>query len=175
MGTNAQLPRFCSEVDSVLLRDLRGEHLWVNPDFTLILEVLKHFRQAYQLSPHNTSGTFLLPEWTNYPFWRLTKGAVVIARYPRGTSAFTSPDWRALAGQSGNLTYGTQRTYRGPTRWPFVVIHFPCTVSCRPASSGRPHPRLAGQGQARQPVRVLRGDPAADGLLLRGLPPGLVH
>ena len=102
----AQLPRFCSEVDSVLLLDLRGEHLWVNPDFTIILVVLKHFRQAYQLSPHNTSGTCLLPEWLNYPFWRLTKGAVVIARYPRGTSAFTSPDWRALTGQSGNLFFG---------------------------------------------------------------------
>lgn len=178
VGNNAQLPRFCSEVDSIFDRDLRGEHLWVNPAFSKIYSILLHFLQAYHASPHNTSGTFLLPEWLDRPFWRLTKGAKLIARYPKGTRAFTSPDWRALGGArgKGEHTYGPQRVDRGVTRWPFVVIHFPCTVSRRSPVAGvlRDHATHPAR-QARPDVPTLRGDAAADRLLLRRLPAGIVR
>ena len=178
VGNNAQLHPYCSEVDSIFDRDLRGEHLWVNPAFTIIEAVLRHFLHAYRTSPHNTSGTFLLPEWTNYPFWRLTKGARLIARYPKGTRAFTSPDWHALGGArgTGEHTYGPQRVDRGVTRWPFVVIHFPCSVSRRSPAGGVRHDRHAApNGQGRPDVPTLRGDATTDKLLLRSLPPGIVR
>ena len=178
VGNNAQLRRYCSEVDSIFDRDLRGENLWINPAFTIIEPIMRHFLQAYRSSPHNTSGTFLLPEWTDRPFWRLTKGARVIARYPKGTRAFTSPDWHALRGArgTGEHTYGPQRVDRGVTRWPFVVIHFPCSVSRRsPAVGGHPDRLAPARGQGRRDVPALRGDPAHDRLLLRALPPGVVR
>ena len=177
-GSNAQLPRFCSEVDSVLRRDLRGEHLWVNPDFTKISEILGHFLLAYRTAPQSTSGTFLLPAWFDHAWWKLTKGARVVAFYPKGTNAFTSPDWRALTSPTGALTYGAQRVFRGPTRWDFVIIHFPCVLgggsrSVRRASDG-PRRRDAVESAGRHRLPVLRGDPGTDGLLLRGLRAGLV-
>ena len=178
VGNNAQLHPYCSEVDSIFDRDLRGEHLWVNPAFSKIAAILRHFLHAYHSSPHNTSGTFLLPEWPDRPFWRLTKGARLIARYPKGTRAFTSPDWRALGGarDTGEHTYGPQRVDRGVTRWPFVVIHFPCTVSRRSPATGVPrHHAAHGARPARPDVPTLRGDAAADQLLLRGLPAGIVR
>ena len=174
---NAQVPRFCSEVDSLLDRDLRGEDLWLNPAFSKITQLLRHVRSAWQRSPHNTSATLLVPEWTTEPWWRLLRGARIIARYPKGTRAFTSPDWQALGGARGlgSHTYGPQRVDRGVTRWPFVVIHFPCTVSRRsPARAGQdraPHSARTG----RPDLRVLRGDPAADRLLLRSLRAGIVR
>ena len=178
VGNNAQLHPFCSEVDSIFDRDLRGEHLWVNPAFSKIEAIVRHFLQAYRSSPHNTSGTFLLPEWTDRPFWRLTKGARLIARYPTGTRAFTSPDWHALGGARGNgeHSYGPQRVDRGVTRWPFVVIHFPCTVSRRsPAGGGHRHHAAHAARLRRPDVPTLQGDAAADRLLLRGLPAGIVR
>ena len=179
-GSNAQLPRFCSEVDSIFDRDLRGEHLWCNPAFTIIADVLRHFLEAYRSDPQHTSGTFLLPEWTDYSFWPLTKNSRVVARYPRGTHAFTSPDWRALHRPDGAHSYDAKRVARGATRWPFVIIHFPCAgvpVRRRPASStsDRPRSRHAARGQEHHNLPVLYGDPARDDLLLRGLPPGLVQ
>ena len=177
VGNNAQIFPFCSEVDSLLDRDLRGEDLWLNPAFSKIQPLLRHVRAAWQSSPHNTSATLLIPEWPSEPFWRLIKGARVIARYPKGTRAFTSPDWRALGGARGarTHTYGPQRVDRGVTRWPSVVIHFPCTVSRRsPARRGR-DPASPPTGPRRPDLPVLLGDPAPDQLLLRSLPAGIVR
>ena len=176
VGNNALVFPFCSEVDSLLDRDLRGEDLWLNPAFSKIKALLQHVRSAWQSSPHDTSATLLIPEWTTEPFWRLTKGARVIARYPKGTRAFTSPDWRALGGArgTGTLTYGPQRVDRGVTRWPFVVIHFPCTVSRRSPERGGRDPVRAQARPRRPDLPVLLGDPTADKLRLRSLQAGLV-
>ena len=176
VGNNSQLTRYCSEVDSIFERDLRGEHLWCNGDFTLLELILRHFLLAYHSDPLHTSGTFLLPEWTDQAFWKHTKGARVIARFPTGTRAFTSPDWLALGGTDGQpLSYGPARAHRGNTRWPFVVIHFPYALGGRRAAGGpgAPDPVVA-DGQRRPRVPTLRGERHHDSQLLRGLPPGLV-
>ena len=172
-GSNAHLPRFCSIVDSYFDRDLRGEHLWTNPDFTIIEEVLKYFLAHYKTSPHNTSGTFLLPEWTEKPFWKHTKGARVVARFPRSSALFTSPDWRSITDQHGTLSYAPQRTYRGATRWPCLIVHFPCAVGRR--TSGGPLRPGAGMAGDRPALPTLRGRPQEDSVLLRGLRAGLVR
>jgi hypothetical protein len=175
-GTNAMLPRFRSCVDSVLDADLCGERMWCNPDFRIASGVLEHFIQAYRSAPESTSGTFLLPEWTDYPFWKLVKGAHLVARYPKGTPLFTSPDWDKLRLPGGGHSLGSERCFRGNTRWPVVVIHFPCSGARRTCES-----RLSassGYGQDRggcSDVHVLRGDPHRDGPLLRGMPPGIVR
>eukprot|EP00959_Pyramimonas_sp_CCMP1952_P339725 7114807-Pyramimonas_sp.AAC.1 len=43
VGLNAQLPCYCSPVDSFFDRDLRGEHIFANPDFALISDYILHF------------------------------------------------------------------------------------------------------------------------------------
>eukprot|EP00959_Pyramimonas_sp_CCMP1952_P011912 251261-Pyramimonas_sp.AAC.1 len=57
VGLNAQLPRYCSPVDSFFNRDLRGEHIFANPDFALIADFISHFKSEQQRSPHDTSLT----------------------------------------------------------------------------------------------------------------------
>ena len=43
VGSNRQLPRYCLLLYSVLYTDLRGGHLYINPDFDDIESVLKWF------------------------------------------------------------------------------------------------------------------------------------
>eukprot|EP00959_Pyramimonas_sp_CCMP1952_P174226 3640995-Pyramimonas_sp.AAC.1 len=38
-------------------RDLRGEHIFANPDFALIANYIAHFKAEQQRSPHDTSLT----------------------------------------------------------------------------------------------------------------------
>ena len=138
--------------------------------------VLEHFIQAYRSAPESTSGTFLLPEWTDYPFWKLVKGAHLVARYPKGTPLFTSPDWDKLRLPGGGHSLGSERSFRGNTRWPVVVINFPCSgarraCESRLSASGGSHQDRGGCGD----VHVLRGDPHRDGPLMRGMPPGIVR
>ncbi|KAK3248443.1 hypothetical protein CYMTET_42095 [Cymbomonas tetramitiformis] len=52
VGTNAQVPRYCSVVDSFLDRDLAGEQVYANPDFELIREYLRHFLRCQRGSRH---------------------------------------------------------------------------------------------------------------------------
>ena len=89
-----QLPRFCSVGHSMLRKRLDGEHLYCSPDFELIGHVLGHFLEAYRRAEVATSGTFVLPVWADRSWWRLLRGARVVAYYPAGTPLFTSPDWR---------------------------------------------------------------------------------
>eukprot|EP00976_Prorocentrum_cordatum_P000006 303-Prorocentrum_minimum.AAC.1 len=63
VGLKAQLPRYCSLVDSFFNRDLRGEHIFANPDFKLISDYILHFKSEQQRNPHDTSLTLVLPIW----------------------------------------------------------------------------------------------------------------
>jgi hypothetical protein len=173
-GTNAMLPRFRSPLDSILTADLRGEHLWCNPDFKIAGEVLKWFLKAYQEAPLTTSGTFLLPEWPDRPFWNHVKGARVIARFSENTPLFTSPDWRKLQLPGGGFSFANNRSFRGNTRWPVVVIHFPCVVDNRGRGSPRNAPRMAVRRGLHDRVPPLRGDAVLDGAFLRTLPHGVM-
>jgi hypothetical protein len=113
-------------LNSVLDTDLRGEHLYINPDFDDIEGVLEWFLKCYRDPAFCTSGTFVLPVWADRSWWRLLKGASVIAYYGTGHPLFTSPDWRKLKLEGGEYAYGEgMRCFRGNTRWPVVVAHFP--------------------------------------------------
>ncbi|KAK3285577.1 hypothetical protein CYMTET_6827 [Cymbomonas tetramitiformis] len=116
VGTNAHLPRYCSEVDSFFARELAGEHVYANPDFDLIRAYLLHFLQCQRGSPGDTAGTFVLPVWDTYDWWHLVKGGRVLRYYPPRTELFTTPAWEHFARLDGTYGFGAERTFRGPTR-----------------------------------------------------------
>ena len=84
VGSNMQLQRYYSAVNSICDHDLRGEHLYVNPGFGIIREVLEHFQRSYLDPDYCTSWTFVLPVWLARSFWKLLKGARLVAYYPEG-------------------------------------------------------------------------------------------
>ena len=167
VGLNAHLPRYCSPVDSFLDRDLRGEHIFANPDFALIAEYILHFKSEQQRSPQDTSLTLVLPVWLTATWWRLLKGAHVLSVYPEGVRLFTSPEWRTQT--PGNPP--NARVSRGPTKWPTMIVRYPPRLPCRsagsPGSGVRDRSTAPAEGRADRAVRVLRGEPAADSAILR--------
>ena len=176
VGSNRQLPRFCSAVNSLLRRRLEGEHLYCNPDFELIERVLRHFLEAYRRAEVATSGTFVLPVWADRSWWRLLRGARVVAYYPAGTPLFTSPDWRQLAVGQGqySLVEDGGRAYRGPTRWPVLVAHFPPVLAHRRGGAGAVGAARGGRaGGGRLPA--LRGEAASDLRMLSAVRPCAVY
>ncbi|KAK3240814.1 hypothetical protein CYMTET_49376 [Cymbomonas tetramitiformis] len=174
VGTNSHLPRFCSVVDSFLRRDLRGEHVYASPDFSVIGEYLKHFLEHYRSSPGDTSGVFVLPVWDTYDWWPLVRGGRVLKYYPRGSHLFTSPEWRHLQQPDGSYAFGSERAFRGPTHWAVVVLYFPPTVPCRRGVTGAQAVGEAGGRGAGRRVPVLSGDAQRDRRLLSGLRPDVV-
>jgi len=176
VGSNAHCARFKSAVDSFFDADLSGEDLWSNPDFDIILDYLRHFKRAYERSPHDTSGTFLVPVWPWADWWWELRGAKVLMYFEQGQRLFTSPDWR----RNGHGR-PEGRVDRGPTRWPVVVVHFPRALDCRARAAGAASGgggRGARADGAAAPLRswpTLRGDKDIDDVLLRGLRPTSVH
>ena len=175
LGSNRQLPRFCSVLNSVLQQRLVGEQLYCNPDFELIEQVLRHFLAEYRRAGVATSGTFVLPCWADRSWWRLLRGAKVVAYWPAGSALFTSPDWRGLAAGGGYRWDGSRpRVFRGPTRWPVLVAHYPPLLAHRGRLQGGGMGGARGGRAARAGLPTLRGDGAADLRLLSGLPRGPV-
>ncbi|KAK3248235.1 hypothetical protein CYMTET_42296 [Cymbomonas tetramitiformis] len=166
VGTNAYVQRIRSVVDSFLDRDVRGEHVYANPDFTLIGEYLAHFQACQQRAPQSTSGTFVLPVWDTFEWWPLLKGARVLKYYPEGSHLFTSPEWRHLGRDDGTYGFGDERAFRGPTQWPVVVVYYPPTLCSRSGVAAAQAPRGAGLGRDWRSLPVLSGDAARDRQLL---------
>jgi len=169
LGTNSHLPRYCSVVDSFMGRNLAGEHVFANPDFTLIDDYLMHFKAEQQRSPYDTSLTLVVPAWLTAPWWKRLRGGHLICLYPQGAPLFTSPEWRTQQPSQAP----TARVYRGPTRWPTLIVHFPTLMACR--SVGRDGGLRPGHGHAAphravQTLLILRGEPASDAALLRDVP-----
>ena len=121
---------------------VEGEHVYANPDFELILKYIVHFLEGQRKAPERTSGTFVLPVWMWATFWRLLRGAKVLAYIPPGEHLFKSPEWRTRG--VGAKPQG--RAARGATRWGVVLIHF-STIG------GLPVPGQCGS----TPSRVLTG------------------
>jgi hypothetical protein len=185
-GSNSHVERFCSFVDSVLERDLRGEALWANPDYSdgrFVGRILRHFLEAYADVDYVTSGTFTLPAWVWALWWRLLRGGHVLAYYPPKSALFTSPDWRRLEKVGGDYAFDDQiaRCYRGPTRWGVIIVHFPPLLAHRLAgqASGHVRPRgtlrAFGSAGGGERLPVLRGEGAADLRLLSEMPQSSVR
>jgi hypothetical protein len=171
VGSNAQLPTFCSEVDSFFEHDLRHHHVYVNPDFALMGETIDYGKAQQALAPYTTSVTVVAPEWTTAAWWKKLKGSEVVAYIPKGSRAFTAPEWRGvLPGHPPS-----QRADRGVTRWGTVVSHFPALLPCRRGERGREAGSVrlrdgaSTGGRQRRPLCQLRGEPRADAAVLRGL------
>ena len=171
VGSNAHLPRYRSVVDSFTGRPVDGEHVYSNPDYAIIREYLEHFLRCQRRSPGTTSGTFVLPVWDTYDWWPLLKGAHLLRLYPARSDLFTSPEWRQLGAGDGTYAFGSARAFRGSTRWPVVVVHFPPLLpgrSDRTAAEGAGAPPSL---RARKSVPVLTGDPARDRVLMSRVSP----
>jgi hypothetical protein len=91
VGSNSYLARFRSVADSFLDNSVEGEHVYANPDFELILKYIVHFLEGQRKAPERTSETFVLPVWMWATFWKLLRGAKVLAYIPLGEHLFTSP------------------------------------------------------------------------------------
>ena len=69
--------------------------------------------------------------------WKGLKGVYVIAYYGGGLPLFASRGWRRLFRGEGGYAYGEgMRCFRGNTRWPVVVIHFPALLRFREGEVG---------------------------------------
>jgi hypothetical protein len=175
VGSNSYLARFRSVADSFLDHSVEGKHVYADPDFELILKCILHFLEGQRKAPERTSGTFVLPVWMWTTFWKLLRGAKVLAYIPLGEHLFTGPEWRT--GGVGAKPQG--RVARGATRWGVVLIHFPPSVDCRyrgeVAACHRECSQVdeAGgqQPQRQRDLPTLRGDAHEDDLLLRGMRP----
>jgi len=67
---NHRLPRYCSRFlepgatwTNFFSQHWRGEVVWINPPFCLMLRTLLHIRR------HNVAGYWVLPEWTEHQWW----------------------------------------------------------------------------------------------------------
>jgi hypothetical protein len=111
-----------------------------------------------------------LPVWPDRSFWKLLKGARLVAYYPEGVPLFTSPDWRELDSGGGEYRFDSHspRVHRGNTRWPVVVAHFPPLLAHRSGVGG------GGKGTSGA-LPVLQGDQGRDLQLLAGVQPCLVY
>ena len=164
LGKNAHVHRFWSSLDSCLERSWSGLHVWCNPDFDMISEVVAHFKKSFAEDPTHTSVCFCVPVWFSQKYWRQLKGFRVLDYFPEGSDVFTSPDyWR----QNSESPYPDARVFRGGTKWGTVVLYHP------PATVHRDERRLGESGQNTtssgwlQGVPVLSGDQLRDTLLLR--------
>jgi hypothetical protein len=172
LGTNAKLPRFCSRLRSFSEAILQGEHVWCNPDFEQIFEFLSHFLDCQRKAAFSTSGTFVLPVWTNKEWWALLRGARILDSFSANSNLFTSPDWRELQNPDGSYAFGGTRVPRGATNWPVVVVHFPALAPDRGQGQGRHVPHGPGAGAARGALGqlpTLQGRPQQDSALLYAL------
>jgi hypothetical protein len=177
VGSNAFCPRYCSVVDSIFDRHLGGEHLWNNPDFDIMEEVLRHIIKCHADRPFDSSATVLVPFW-DAKFIPLLRGSKLLAFIPKGSPAFTSPDWNLL--QSDPLTDLSlhPRVFRGNTQWPCVIVHFPPVVPHRSghaAAGGSAAADLAHRLRKLQQLPTMRGDYLRDLDMMRALPADDLH
>ena len=159
LGLNSHCPVFWSAANSCLDHSWGGRHVYCNPPFAAIGDVLRHFQRCFAAAPTTTSAVFVLPVWPSESWWRLLAGAAVVAYFPAGSSLFTSPEWRAA---SPAVPVPPTRVDRGPTRWPVLMALF--APACGPRFQV---PYVRG-------LRRLQGSDARDRLLLLRMSPGVV-
>jgi hypothetical protein len=143
--------------------------LWLNPDFSIIEEVLAHIRRCMDDRPFDTSATVLVPFW-NASYVSKLRGGKVVAFIPANTPAFTSPDWFHLQGDPQADLSVLPRVYRGPTQWPSVIVHFPPVLPH--GSAGVPQPGLEHRLHQIRGLPTLGGHYAQDLAMLQALPAG---
>ena len=110
-GDNALVTTYCSPSNSFLRHDCSGKHVWCNPPFAHAEAFLLHYLACKSKRPAHTSAVFLLPKWTNMPWWSLTHGMKLLHEYPVGSVIFYWP-----------ANKGGRETAPG-IPWPVVVLY----------------------------------------------------
>ena len=107
------------------------DHMWVNkafyanPPFESPELICRAFAKAvahWDARPMFTSFTFVLPKWTNAPWWPTqnehSARFSIVHEYPTGSDLFTAP-----------AADGVGRVTMGVTRWPVVIMHLPKSLA----------------------------------------------
>ena len=112
-GSNALVANFCSPGNSFLSHDCAGQHIWCNAPFSDYLQFLLHYFSCKARAPHTTSAVFVVPKWTEAPWWPLVRHLQVLKEYGSGYFLFDSP-----------RPDGTRSSMPG-IPWPVVVFYDP--------------------------------------------------
>ena len=181
MGRNSHCARYCSVVDSLTTTDVRGMHLWCNPDWHMALDSLRHFRSALADRPEDSSAVFILPAWPTAVWWRQLRDSRLLAYYPPGTELFTAPDHRISCPDP----LDRPRACFGGTKWGVVAVALGrsyASVGSSHATPGRSRGHRGLSARDRRgtehtlDMRITRlsGDAVADADLLRRVRPRTV-
>ena len=112
-GSNSHVPdSFCSPSNSFLQHNCAGKHVWCNPPFKRALSFILHYFSCKASDPAHTSAVFVLPKWTNAPWWPLVRHMQVLQEYGAGYHLFDSPAANGRQSMPG-------------TPWPVVILYDP--------------------------------------------------
>jgi hypothetical protein len=78
LNSHGDLPD-CSPSDSILERDLSGEHVLINPPWKLAEQIGRYFESFRRTAPSSTMAVFVLPKWAKFNeftrHWNFTKNS----------------------------------------------------------------------------------------------------
>jgi RNase H-like domain found in reverse transcriptase/Reverse transcriptase (RNA-dependent DNA polymerase)/Aspartyl protease len=121
-GTNAQVPNYCSRNRSVFDADLAGHNVWCNGPFSLIQELLNHYRACKARDPSNTSAVFVVPRWEKSSWYmELMRDWVCLRVFEAGSVLFSAPLEHQGSERSG------KRRLLPPTPWGVCIFYDPPT------------------------------------------------
>ena len=118
-GDNALCRNFSSPANSFLSTDVSGQHVWINPPFTMISAFLQHYKRCKQRDPTRTSACILLPKW-NGDWVKELAGMQMIKEFGIGSVLFSAP-----------ALHGSRRTMPG-IPWPVQIWYDPPAVPEQP-------------------------------------------
>ena len=117
-GRNSHTPRFWSSADSCMDHLWYGMLVWVNPPFSVIAPILRHFIRCKMARPLGTSMLLLVPVWPEKDWYKCIQAMPNMFSRVRwwqpGTDLFSAPP---LPGRQAC------RQVLGSTRWPVHVYY----------------------------------------------------
>ena len=115
-GRNALVPAYWTTKDDLTQQDWAHQNTWCNVPFHLAFEALQRFLCCKQLSPEDTTATFVIPAWPGTPAWNLAMETFqLVDYYPPYSDLFTATPLKA----------GEARRASGPVKFPVAVITCP--------------------------------------------------
>jgi len=94
-------------------------------DNSFILRTLEKALHDFELDPHHTEFTILVPRWTDSTWWHLTRSFEIAETYEQGSTIFTAPVRGTYATESlqpAGSEGGDDRCIIQGTSWPVCVL-----------------------------------------------------
>lgn len=116
-GRNSHTRVFWSAVDSCMDHLWYGVLVWVNPPFSMIAPILRHFIRCKLANPRGTSMLLLVPVWADKDWYKCIQAMPDMFRrvrwWPARADLFSAPP----------LGQEADRQIVGNTRWPVEVYY----------------------------------------------------